>query len=172
MRIIKTVLLCAITGSLLSLIGCGGNSPDSTALTSIESPGAEKKEEQIKTYYVNEDVTELIQMKTTVHYDKETDKYLAALNALKKSPKEGLYSLCPNTTFLSAQLESRQLTIDLHLPEVDRLGTSGEGLLLEALSKALFQFNEVDTFEVLVDGGEVDSLMGHYDLSSPFVRQE
>ncbi|AIQ11102.1 hypothetical protein PDUR_03095 [Paenibacillus durus] len=181
---IKIILLCFAVGLTLSVTGCGdrktgtGGSHDpaasssATAAPSASPTEAAEKEETIATYYGNADATGLVPKESVIRYSRETDKYLAALNALKTSPEDNIVSLCPNTTFLSAGLNSGNLTVDLHLPDEDRLGASGEELLLEALRNTLFQFKEVETFEVLVDGNQVESLMGHFDLPSPFTRSE
>ncbi|NGM84276.1 GerMN domain-containing protein [Paenibacillus sp. 7124] len=184
MRIIKTIVLCFAIGLTLSIAGCGdkknstGGSHDpavsspATAAPEASPTEAAEKEEAIATYYGNADATGLVQKETVIRYSRETDKYLAALNALKTSPEDKVVSLCANTTFLSAELNSGKLTVDLHLPDEDRLGASGEELFLKALRNTLFQFKEVETFEVLVDGKQVESLMGHFDLPSPFTRSE
>jgi hypothetical protein len=42
---------------------------------------------------------------------------------------------------------------------------------MQAIPKTLFQFQEVKTIELLVDGKKLDSLMGHVDLPHPIPRQ-
>ncbi len=43
-------------------------------------------------------------------------------------------------------------------------------MLLEAIQKTLFQFPEVDSIDILVDGKPADSLMGHMELPHPIKR--
>ncbi|MNY78319.1 hypothetical protein D3C86_2185150 [compost metagenome] len=58
----------------------------------------------------------------------------------------------------------------MKIPEDAHLGASGEDLALQALLKTSFQFDEVKTVDILVDGKSVDSLMGHVELEHPFSR--
>lgn len=67
-------------------------------------------------------------------------------------------------------LKDGQVTVDLSLPDAARLGSPGEEMLLDALKKTLFQFSEVKTIEILLDGKQVESLMGHMELPHPIKR--
>lgn len=180
----KPILLCAAIAVCLSVTGCGQkpsgasgvvSSPSSTpAVTQTTaatvSPSPAQKQAVIQTYYSNPDGTALVAKEASIRYAKDEDKYAAALNALKTSPSSDAVSLCPHVKFNSAKLEDGKLTVDITLPDEDRLGAFGEGLLLDALRKTLFQFTEVNTFAVLVDGKKTDSLMGHYELPELFKR--
>lgn len=185
--------MCVLWGAALALTmataGCGAKernaapeaaataTPAVTAAPSQSSAPAspspqQEQEAVIKVYFsqANGDTSGLVEKQVTVKMDKDMNKYLAALNALKKSPASDLVSLCPRTTFLSAKLASGKLTVNLNLPDEDRLGAGGEGLLLDAFRKTLFQFEEVDNFEILVNGTKPDSLMGHFELPELFRR--
>lgn len=187
----RTRVLLGVTVVSFALVaaGCGakernaastaaatGTPAVSAAPTQSPSPAAaspaQEKELAIKAYYAqpNGDNTALVEKQVTVKYAKDENKYLAALNALKTSPSSDGVSLCPKTTFLSAKLVSGKLSVDLNLPDEDRLGSAGEGLLLDAFRKTLFQFNEVETFEIFVNGKKPDSLMGHFELPELFKR--
>lgn len=183
---LKGVLLCASVTAVLVLAGCGakqqGNAsgpaasvqPAVTAAVS-SSPAATPttapvKRLAIQAFYSNDDASALVQKEVAIQYEKEEGKYLAALNALKKSPSTDGTSLCPHTKFISAVLQGNKLSVNLTLPDEDRLGSAGEGLLLDALRNTLFQFKEVESFEILVDGKKPESLMGHYDLPVWFTR--
>lgn len=60
--------------------------------------------------------------------------------------------------------------MDVHMPDEARLGAGGEQFALDALTKTMFQFDEVKSVELLVDGAKVESLMGHVDLEHPLTR--
>lgn len=45
-----------------------------------------------------------------------------------------------------------------------------EQFALEALKNTLFQFDEVKSIELLVDGEVVESLIGHAELEHPILR--
>ncbi|MDF2926053.1 MAG: hypothetical protein K0R57_4967 [Paenibacillaceae bacterium] len=180
MRIMKSILLGAAIAAVVTAAGCGqkkteGNAaegPSATPAVSSPSvaPANNEKQISIQSFYSDADLSKLVAKETSIRYSKDEDKYLASLGALKKSPSAELVSLCPNTTFTSAKLNQGKLTVDISLPDEDRLGSPGEGMLLEAFSKTLFQFSEVQSFELLVDGKKPDSLMGHYELPALFTR--
>lgn len=185
--------MCVLLGAAVSLslvaAGCGAkernaaSTPSATGTTAVSAAPSQstapatpspvqEKEMAIKAYYgpSNGDNTALVEKQVSIKFDKDENKYLAALNALKKSPSADAVSLCPKTSFLSAKLSSGKLSVNLNIPDEDRLGSAGEGLLLDAFRKTLFQFNEVETFEILVNGKKPDSLMGHFELPEWFKR--
>lgn len=178
MRIMKSALLCGAIAAVLAVAGCGAKeernagspSPSASTEAATPVPTPQVQQQPILSFYSNKDATELVQREVTIEFADEADKYLAALNALKQSPSDDAVSLCPRTSFLSAALADGKLTVDLNLPDEDRLGSGGEGMLLEAYRKLLFQFEEVESFEILVDGAKPESLMGHYDLPEWFTR--
>lgn len=181
MRHQKTILLCAAIGFMLSAAGCGekpGSDPKKGAAPtppSVSSPSVEPspsagKQTVIHTFYGNADSTALVQKETVIRYDRDDDKYLAALNALKRSPGTDAVALCPNMTYRSAKLTAGKLTVDLTLSDQDRLGSGGEALLIDAFKRTLFQFPEIESFEILVDGKKAESMMGHMELLYPFKR--
>lgn len=184
MHMMKSALLCASVAIALAAAGCGARekgaeaTPTPAATSSATVPASptpvptpsEGKEAVVQSFYGNADASALIEKDSTIRFAKEEDKYLAVLNTLKKSPSQDAFSLCAHTSFLSAKLDAGKLTVNLSIPDEDKLGSDGEGLLLDAFRKTLFQFKEVDTFEILVDGKKPESLMGHYDLPPLFKR--
>lgn len=188
MRHMRTVLLCAAVTAVFMTAGCGdrksaASDPSASPSTSVPagthassatpSPAATagvEKQAAIESYYGNTDMTALVSKPATIRFTKDADKYLTALNVLKKSPSQDAVSLCSEITFRSAKLEGDKLTVDLSLSDKSRLGSGGEAMLLEAFKKTLFQFKEVQSFEILVDGKKAESLMGHMELLYPFKR--
>lgn len=174
----------------LALSGCGqpkpGVGPDpvnqnspNASLKPSSSPSVqptaqpgESKKLQIQSYYSDNDAEKLLMKNVTISYVKEEGKYLAALESLKKSPASDAVSLCPNTSFRSAVLSNGKLTINLTIPASDNLGSGGEQMLLDAIQKTLFQFTEVQSIDLLVDGKPVESLMGHVELLHPIKRKQ
>lgn len=180
----KPILLCAVIAALISISGCGVRpaanpaqtpppptaTPLPSATPAVVEPTPQQQEKLVYSYYGDSDGTKLVETETIIRYVDEEEKYLAALNLLKESPDADLYPLSPNMTFLLVELDEGLLTVDLSFPDEDRLGVTGEWLLLEALSETIFQFEEVDAFQLLVEGESVESLMGHYELHNPFMR--
>lgn len=188
MRYMRTALLCAAFGLAITAAGCGkknaepiqGASPDAAATVApaLASPGKAapaataqaEKEASVQAYYADTEATKLMLKNVTIRYTEEQGKYLAALKALAKSPSADAISLCPNMVFRSAVLAGGTLSVDLTVSDKDRLGSGGEALLLDALKQTLFQFQEVQAIDLLVDGKQTETLMGHMELKHPFKR--
>ncbi|EFM09705.1 Lipoprotein LpqB, GerMN domain [Paenibacillus curdlanolyticus YK9] len=173
--LITGVLVLALTA------GCGANGKSSGA---APSDGGQQKQEQtqasndsndakkqtIQVYYSDNDLTVLVEQSRDITYNTDSEKITAALQALQSDAEGNAVSLWNKAEFLSAELKDSKVTIDIHFPEGSRLGAPGEVMALEALKKTLFQFNEVGSIEILVDGETVDSLMGHEELPHPIVK--
>lgn len=134
-----------------------------------EAPAANKL--TIKSYYADDKLDRLIERESTVTFGSEAEKYKAALNALKTPPESSLSSLSKGITFRSADLKNGNIVVDISISNEGRLGSSGEQLLLESFTKTLFQFAEVKSIELLVDGKKTESLMGHVSLPYPIMRK-
>lgn len=135
--------------------------------------GTEAPEQQtlsIKSYYTDDQLNELTEKEQTIRYTKDEDKYIAALETLKDSGDSELLPLW-KVEFHSAKLSEGMLTVDITLPDEARLGAGGEALAVEALQNTLFQFQEIESIELLVDGQQTESLMGHVELEHPMTRK-
>lgn len=115
---------------------------------------------------------ELKKVQKEIKYDKDQDKYEAALKSLQSSGDSKLFALWEKVNFKSVSFKDGLLTVDIHLPDEARLGAGGESLALDALKKTSFQFDEVKSLELLVDGQQVDTLMGHVELTHPMTREQ
>lgn len=126
--------------------------------------------EKIETYFTDDQMLELTQVRREISYQAEEDKYLAALKALQTPSDAKQFSLWGKAEFHSADLKDGTVTVDLSLPDEARLGAGGEALAIDALKNTLFQFDEVKAIDLLVDGTPVDTLMGHVELTHPMSR--
>lgn len=124
----------------------------------------------IEAYYTDDNMLELTKETRQISFESDQDKYLAALKTLQSSENTGLFALWEKAVFHSATLADGVLTVDMSLPDEARQGAGGEALAVEALTKTLFQFQEVNAIELLVDGEKVDTLMGHVELDHPLLR--
>ncbi|MFD3258927.1 GerMN domain-containing protein [Paenibacillus lentus] len=138
-----------------------GNSPEEPQV----------KKQVIQAYFTDVQMDDLIAREIEISYSKEEEKYARTLEALQHNGASELLSLWEKVNFKGAKLEGGMLTVDLSLPDEARLGAGGEALAVESLTKALFQFDEVKSIEILVDGQQVESLMGHVELEYPFLRK-
>ncbi|WP_219837696.1 GerMN domain-containing protein [Paenibacillus sp. R14(2021)] len=131
----------------------------------------EKKTEQISVFYTDDQMMDLHEEKADIAYTDETDKLKAAFAALQKDSSKGEASLWKHAELLSAKQDGAAVTLDVHLPEEARLGAPGEDLALQAITKTYFQFQDVESLDLLIDGKSEESLMGHDELDHPIKKQ-
>lgn len=134
------------------------------------TPSPQQTSKPIRVYYGDLDAMKLVEKETTIRYASESAKYEAAFNALRQSADSKQVALLAGITLLSAKADGGNLILDVKVDDTGRLGAPGEQLLLDALRKTMFQFEELKTFDVLVAGKKTESLMGHMDLPHPFTR--
>ncbi|NHN31872.1 GerMN domain-containing protein [Paenibacillus agricola] len=134
-------------------------------------PSEQGVSHQIKAYYGDEQASKLVEQNVSINYKEEKDKYTTALWTLKKAPADSkLVPLGESLGFKSAVVKDKKLTLDITVSGEGRLGGPGEALLLQAIQKTLFQFPEVDSIDILVDGKPAETLMGHMELEHPIKR--
>lgn len=173
------VAICAL--SILA-VGCGskppssspvqGSNPAATAPEPVVNPNEENEESQeIEVFYADDQLLQLEQRTKTITFEDESDKYSQTYSALQNSDQPELIPLWNNIDLLSAHFDQGKLTLDVHIPDEARLGAGGETLALDALRETFFQFDEVTSIELLVDGNATESLMGHVELEHPLTRK-
>ncbi|MDF2667734.1 MAG: hypothetical protein K0R67_40 [Paenibacillus sp.] len=134
------------------------------------TPSPTPAETKINVYYADTQMTKLVEKQATLTNVTDTDKYKTALVKLQTVPDASVVSLFKGVNILSAQLKDGLVTVDVSIVDTGRLGAPGEAFLLDALKKTLFQFSEVKTIELLVDGKKTETLMGHMDIPHPIKR--
>lgn len=146
--------------------GSGGSSTGSGS--EVTTP--EAKTESIKTYYTDPDLMELVEGTAEISYKEDQEKYEAAYQALQKSNKADMVPLWEKIGLNSLKFENGALTLDVTVPDEANLGAGGESFAIDAIKKTFFQFDEVKSLQILVDGQQTESLMGHVDLENPMTR--
>lgn len=174
-----------LTAVLLILAGCGnkpatdpGNAepapnPTQSNGSSPSAPEAEKKETQkIEVGYVDSELTQVKTKKAEIEFSDSNDKYTQAFNAMQRSDDPDYISLWSDIGLESLEFHEADggLTLNIHIPDEARLGSSGELLLLDTLKQTMFQFKDIQSIQLLVDGKQSESLMGHVELENPIVR--
>lgn len=129
----------------------------------------DQKNATVEVYYTDQELMNLKKASAEIRYSSEKEKYTAAFKALKNGNDE-LLPLWEKVELKSAEMADGKLTLDLHIPEEARFGAGGEALAVDALKQTMFQFQEVQSLQLLVDGAQVESLMGHVDLENPETR--
>ncbi|MGE7824405.1 GerMN domain-containing protein [Paenibacillus sp. NPDC093718] len=146
--------------------GSGGSSTGSGS--EVTTP--EAKTESIKAYYTDPDLMELVEGTAEISYKEDQEKYEAAYQALQKSDKADMVPLWEKIGLNSLKFENGALTLDVTVPDEANLGAGGESFAIDAIKKTFFQFDEVKSLQILVDGQQTESLMGHVDLENPMTR--
>lgn len=183
MWIMKKGIYLAIIICALSVLALGCESKPAATTVQGSDPATnkpapadtkdnqEEKSQEIKVYYSDVQVMQLEPHTQTITFKEDSEKYSAAYAALQQSDQKELIPLWENIDLLSAKLEQGTLTLDVHIPDKARMGSSGEILALDALKKTFFQFDEVKNIQLLVDGKQTDSLMGQAELENPLTRE-
>lgn len=127
--------------------------------------------ETISVYYTDAQLLELVSADITISYSDAAGKYTEAFKGLQTSAKPDLIPLWGKIELKSLEFKDGQIIMDIHKPVEAQLGAGGESFAISALAQTLFQFSEVLSIEVLVDGEKVESLMGHVDLEHPMTRE-
>ncbi|MGO4731545.1 GerMN domain-containing protein [Paenibacillus sp. 2KB_22] len=143
--------------------------------TSTDTPTTSESNEKktITVFYTDEEELELHKASAEISYASDDAKYKAAFESLQQSKDAKLVPLWSKDIELkSVQFKDGALTLDIHMPDTARLGAGGESYALDALKQTFFQFDEVKSLDLLVDGQQTESLMGHVDLEHPMTRSE
>lgn len=131
----------------------------------------EKQSLKIKTYYTDLQQNDLVPAEVSITFKDAKEKYTEAFKTLQKSDKADQIPLWNKIELKSLEFSGGQIVMDIHKPDEAQLGAGGEALAIGALSQMFFQFDEVKNIDVLVDGEQVESLMGHVDLVHPITRE-
>lgn len=128
------------------------------------------QKQTIEVYYTDPQEMELKKSEKEIQFKNDNDKYAEAFKALQSSGSSELVPLWGKVELKSLAVKDGAMTIDIHMPDEARLGAGGEQFALDSLTQTMFQFKEVQTIELLVDGQQQESLMGHMDLEHPIQR--
>jgi hypothetical protein len=169
---------------IIALSGCGQKKHDPGPDSSTKTPAAgqgtvqpnpntapAEQTAKIKVYHGDENAEKLVESEDSITYSQASDKYKAALQALTVSSDAKLIPLAKGIAFRTAVLDKGILNVDVTISPAGRLGAPGEEMLLQSISRTVFQFAEVTGIEITVDGKRVESLMGHVDLEHPMKRK-
>lgn len=149
----------------------GEDTATTAETTDVKATNADTKKAQIKLYYTDPEVMELKEANKEIAYSGEEDKFKKAFEELQKSDDAQLNPLWSDKISLnSIKFDNGALTLDITKPDEANLGSGGEMFAIDALQKTFFQFEEVKSLELLVDGQQIESLMGHVELEHPMVR--
>lgn len=153
--------------------GATTTTPPSETSTDTPTTSESNEKKTITVFYTDEEELELHKASAEISYASDDAKYKAAFESLQQSKDNKLVPLWSKEIELkSVQFKDGALTLDIHMPDTARLGAGGEVFAMDALKQTFFQFDEVKSLDLLVDGQQTESLMGHVDLEHPMTRSE
>lgn len=159
----------AIVGFILLLTiaaaGCG-NKQEPVKPAQPVKPETQK----VSVYYTDDQLLKVFPVEKEISFSAPEQKYLASLKALQHTEDSAQIALWEKAEFVSADLKDKALTVNVKFPVDANLGAGGEELAVQALLQTMFQFAEIETVDILVDGKSAESLMGHVELQHPFSR--
>lgn len=126
------------------------------------------KEQDVKLYFSTSDAMYLDIEARTV---KGRNIYLETVNALIEGPKTSdLVKTIPDgveVLNISKNNDTIQVDFSEEIIKNHWGGSSGEILTVYSIVNTLTQFEDIKKVEILVEGKEVETLVGHMDLSVP-----
>ncbi len=126
------------------------------------------KEENVKLYFSTSDAMYLDTEDRTV---KGRNIYLETVNALIKGPitSDLVKTIPDDVEVLNISKNNDTIQVDFSEEIITNHwgGSSGEILTVYSIVNTLTQFEGIKRVEVLVEGKEVETLVGHMDLSVP-----
>lgn len=139
--------------------------------TGSNNAATQEKKATIELYYTDPELLDIQKTSKEIAYTDDENKYAKAFEGLQTSGDDQLVPLWSDSIKLtSVKFEQGALTLDIVKPNEANLGSGGEMYAIEALRSTFFQFDEVKSIELLVEGKKVESLMGHVDLEHPMTR--
>lgn len=145
--------------------------PSPTPSATAEPAKPQEQSQSIEVYFTDPQQLDLTPAAVTISFGNETEKYTESFKALQTSSKAEQVTLWGGIELKSLEFKDGQITLDIHKPDEAQLGAGGEAMAISSLAKTFFQFTEVSSIELLVDGEQVESLMGHVDLEHPITRE-
>lgn len=134
-------------------------------------PVAAPEERTIKVYRADDQLMELVEAEEVITYTNEQEMLEAALAKLQEDGAEGTISLWESIEFSDISVQDGDVVIDLVIPDEANLGSGGESFAIQAITSTVFQFESFNTLQLLIDGEQQESLMGHVLLEHPFVKE-
>lgn len=128
----------------------------------------------IKVFFSTEDAMYL--KSETRDIDQEKDLYYQIMEELLAGPEtESLRATIPDgVELLDYNLEDKNITLNFNneLRENHWGGSAGELLTVYSIVNSYTFFKEIDSVSILLEGEEVDTLVGHLDLSEPLMYNQ
>ncbi len=131
-------------------------------------------EGKIKVYFAADNASYLQAESRSL--DPDIDKYLQIFEELKAGPEsDNLTKTIPEgSQLLNYQLDNKLLTLNFNLALKNNHwgGSTGERMTVYSIVNSYTALSEVESVKILLEGKEVESLVGHLDLSRPLMYNQ
>lgn len=128
----------------------------------------------IKVYFSTEDAMYL--KSETRDIDQEKDLYYQIFEELTAGPEsESLRPTIPDgVELLDYEIKDKLITLNFNNQLRDNHwgGSAGEMLTVYSIVNSYTFFDEIDKVSIILEGEEVNSLVGHLDLSKPLIYNQ
>ncbi len=176
-QLLKLTTLALSVIFLFSLyLGCSKNSSTgnkSKSDTSSENESKEKEEMAVKVFFL--EGAELAYEERTIFFNREkpSEKINKALEALIEGPKGKLTPTLSNKTkLLNAFIDEEGVAYLNFSKDIIRNNPGGTFSELAAINSIVHtvieNFDEISAVQILINGEEISTLLGHIDTSKPF----
>lgn len=166
-----TIILALIVALLLplTLTGCAKKEPVKPQTVIVKKP--------VTLYFGDSQAEYVAAEKRTVEVKEPvtTEKLAEAIvQALISGPQtKGLYAtLPPETRLLSVKIKDSTAYVDFSQELISKHwgGSAGETMTIYSVVSSLTELKEIKKVQFLVEGKKQDSLLGHWDTSSPIAK--
>jgi hypothetical protein len=177
MRLLKkNRFLFLLLGICVLLTACGLSQqqpePVPAPGTEIEEPVVEKESVNVTLYYVDVDLMGLQEETHTIEYLEKSDLYHQIWERLSEPTDAKHLSLWTSFSVHHIGLVDELLVVDLSPPSESQMGSSAEGLAIQALLQSFGQLEGVMHIQLLINGEKEETLAGHVTILEPFSKDE
>ncbi|MFW5889458.1 MAG: GerMN domain-containing protein [Bacillota bacterium] len=132
------------------------------------------EEDIIKVFFSTEDAMYL--KSETRDIDQEMDPYMQTIEELKSGPEDdSLRTTIPEgVELIEYKIKDKNITLNFNdeLRENHWGGSAGETLTVYSIVNSYTFFEEIDSVTIILEGEEIDSLVGHLDLTGPLMYNQ
>lgn len=172
-------IILALILVLLSLSLIAGCSHEKEPAESNKKPDAVSVDKEVTLYFGDNQAEYVVGEKRTLTIKEPvtTEKLGSAIvRALITGPQtQGLYKTLPaETRLLSLKIKDSVAYVDFSQEIISKHwgGSAGETMTIDSIVNSLTELKEIKKVQILVEGKVQESLLGHWDTSSPIARDE
>lgn len=138
-----------------------------------ENKKDEKDEQTVKVYFSDNQAMNLVEVEVDIPLSEGKSLEEKIIETLKSQPNdpEMFNAVGENIVVNSVKVEDKQAKVDLSGKDLSG-GSTEETFLIDAIVSSLTALDTVDSVKFLVDGKEVETIMGHMETMEAFTRDD